>query len=184
MVLVLSAQQLAKITAHAERVYPEECCGLMLGKIETTSEEPLKTMVEVAPLENHWTEGTGTEDADTRSETAAVPVDNAEPTYTKHRRYSIAPKDMLRVQKYARAKALSIIGVYHSHPDHVAEPSECDRAQAWPEYAYVIVSVHGKENGAKAVDVQNWALDLSHQFQPEAIKVSPSSAKDRMPVSA
>lgn len=163
----------------------------MLGKIETTSEttgeEPLKTMVEVAPLENHWTEGAGAGGTDSRSKPAGAPmdnIDNAEPTYTKHRRYSIAPKDMLRVQKYARAKALSIIGVYHSHPDHVAEPSECDRAQAWPEYAYVIVSVHGKENGAKAVDVQNWALDLSHQFQPEAIKVSPSAAKDRMPVSA
>ncbi|MGB3768919.1 MAG: metal-dependent protease of the PAD1/JAB1 superfamily, partial [Phormidesmis sp.] len=66
---------------------------------------------------------------------------------------------------------------------HVAVPSECDRAQAWPTYAYVIVSVC---NG-KAVDIQNWALDLSRQIQPEAMRVSSSTssgAKDRMPVSA
>ena len=91
---------------------------------------------------------------------------------------------MMRVQKQAREQGLNIIGVYHSHPDHAAVPSECDRAQAWPTYAYVIVSVCK----GKSVDVQNWALDLSRQFQPEAMRVSPSSAssgiRDRMPVSA
>lgn len=178
MVLVLSNQQLLAMQAHAERVYPEECCGLMLGEMQHQTGETCKQLVEIVPLVNQW-------DADDEA---------AKQTYTKHRRYSIDPKDMLRVQKQARSQGLNIIGVYHSHPDHVAEPSECDRAQAWPDYAYVIVSVQGqfnsdlntegKENNAKAVDIKNWTLDSSHQFQREAMKVSPGAMKDRMPVPA
>ena len=152
--------------AHAERVYPEECCGLILGKLVSSAAETLKSVVKLAPLDNEWTPD-------------VIEVDRAEHT-TKRRRYWIDPKDMLRVQKQAREQGLNIIGVYHSHPDHPAVPSECDRVQAWPTYAYVIVSVCK----GKAVDIQNWALDSDHQFQPESMRVSPSSATDRMPVSA
>ncbi len=180
MVLVLSAHQLSALSAHAERVYPEECCGLMVGEIkplrpdQAQSDHSLKQLALLFPLDNEWT-------PDTVSSLCTASIESsAEPTLTKARRYWIDPKDMLQVQKQARAQGLNIIGVYHSHPDHVAEPSECDRAQAWPEYAYVIVSVCE----GKAVDVRNWTLDSTHQFQLEPIRVSPSSAKDRMPVSA
>lgn len=152
--------------AHAERVYPEECCGLIVGEISTVDGEPLKSVVRIVALDNEWTPD-------------VVEADRPEPT-TKRRRYWIDPRDMLRVQKQARDEGLNIIGIYHSHPDSEAVPSECDRAQAWPQYAYVIVSVANGE----AVDLQNWALDSDRQFQPEAIRVSPSSARDRMPVSA
>lgn len=182
MVLALTSQHIAEMSAHAERVYPEECCGLMVGSIDkshtatdgATDGETYKSLVELVPLANDW------------QSTDSQPA-------TKHRRYSINPKDILRVQKQARSQGLNIIGVYHSHPDHVAVPSECDRAQAWPEYAYVIVSVQGvlvqgKESGSKAVDIRNWTLDSKHQFQLEALQVSPLSALDqgpiRMPISA
>jgi len=160
--------------AHAERVYPEECCGLLIGNLAAAeAAETIKSVVDCVALDNEWTpEAVAESDADLDADSK-----------TKHRRYWIDPKDMMRVQKQARERGLNIIGVYHSHPDHVAVPSECDRAQAWPTYAYVIVSVC---NG-KAVDIQNWALDLSRQFQPEAMRVSSSTssgAKDRMPVSA
>ena len=152
--------------AHAERVYPEECCGLIVGNLDTSGDRPLKSVVEIVALDNEWTPD-------------VVETDAPEQT-TKRRRYWIDPKDMLQVQKASRDKGLNIIGIYHSHPDHVAVPSECDRAAAWPQYAYAIVSVC---NG-KAVDIQNWALDFERQFQPEAMRVSPSAARDRMPVSA
>ena len=113
---------------------------------------------------NHWSS------EDVSAEYAGIDL-------TKNRRYTIDPRDMLRSQKAAREKGLNIIGVYHSHPDHVAEPSECDRAQAWPEYAYTILSVQQ----GKTADVRNWSLDSDHQFQPEAMEVSPSAATDRMP---
>lgn len=165
----------------------------MLGKIETQGAITSKSVFELAALNNEWTPDALTENMVNADQPSHGEKPGEKPN-SKHRRYHIDPKDMLRVQKQAREQGLSIIGVYHSHPDHVAEPSECDRALAWTEYAYVIVAVHGpnrqeleghgKENAIKAVDVQNWALDSEHQFQPEAIKVSPSSARDRMPVSA
>jgi len=52
---------------------------------------------------------------------------------TRRERYSIAPDTLLKVQKQARDRDLDIIGVYHSHPDHPAVPSEFDRAIAWEE---------------------------------------------------
>lgn len=180
MVLALTPQQIADISAHAESTYPEECCGLMLGMLDKPDKKQdkkaagdvFKSLVEVVSLANHW-----------EAEGDAVVAEGA--SYTKRRRYTIDPRDMLKAQKQAREKGLSIIGIYHSHPDHVAVPSECDRAQAWPEYAYVIVSVQGNQGQpAKVIDFQNWALDSGHQFQPEAMRVSPSSARDRMPVSA
>ncbi|MGB7249963.1 MAG: M67 family metallopeptidase, partial [Phormidesmis sp.] len=165
-------------------VYPEECCGLMVGKIKSQEGVSYKSIVELVALDNHWTPDAIAPKSETlESETleSKTPADNpTESPQTKQRRYYIDPKDMLQVQRQARDQGLTIVGVYHSHPDHVAEPSECDRALAWPEYAYIIVSV----KRGKAVDIKNWALDSDHQFQPEAMKVSPSSAKDRMPVSA
>ena len=167
--LLLSAQQLAAVSAHAERVYPEECCGLMVGEIQHAEDESQKLLVELVPLDNEWT-----------AEAFPEELSTAASAYTKRRRYQIAPEDMLRTQQQAREQGLSIIGVYHSHPDHEAVPSECDRTLAWPEYAYVIASVRS----GQTVDIQNWALDSDHQFQPEAMRISPSSARDRMPVSA
>lgn len=168
MVLVLSTEQMSAISAHAEREYPEECCGLMVGEISTQTDQICKQLVKLVPLSNEWTPDV--------LPSAAI----AEQAFSKSRRYWIDPKDMLRVQKQSRDAGLSIIGIYHSHPDHVAVPSECDRALAWTTYAYLIVSVRQ----GVAVDTQNWTLDSTHQFQPETIRVSPASAKDRMPVSA
>ncbi len=139
----------------------------MLGAINRSTDEVKKSVAELVALENQWTPSNS-------------PLASLDAQYTKNRRYTIDPRDMLRVQKQARDQKLSIIGIYHSHPDHVAVPSECDRAGAWPDYAYTIVSVRS----GKAVDVKNWALDSDHQFQPEAMQVAPSSATDRMPVSA
>ncbi|MEL7052149.1 MAG: M67 family metallopeptidase [Cyanobacteria bacterium J06588_5] len=176
MVLALSSEQLAAISVHAERVYPEECCGLLVGKIHTQETEQTKQLTQLVPLDNEWTPEVLPTAALAQPSRGSI----AEQSVTKSRRYWINPKDMLRAQKQAREDGLDIIGIYHSHPDHVAVPSECDRALAWPIYAYVIVSVCE----GKAVDVQNWTLDSDHLFQPEPLKVSPSSAKDRMPVSA
>ncbi len=154
----------------------------MLGEIGSA-----KTLLELVALENHWTAEQAAENVpalgnlmEPEMEPEMKPAPAHEPAYTKRRRYSIDPKDMLRVQKQARSQGLNIIGIYHSHPDHEAVPSECDRLLAWPDYVYTIVSVC---NG-KAVDIKSWTLDSEHQFQPEAMKVSPSSARDRMPVSA
>jgi proteasome lid subunit RPN8/RPN11 len=74
---------------------------------------------------------------------------------------------MLHTQKAARNRNLNIIGIYHSHPDSPAIPSEWDRIYAWTEYSYVILSVQNTQ----ASELQSWTLDDNHQFQSETIKL-------------
>ena len=63
-----------------------------------------------------------------------------------------------------------IIGIYHSHPDHCATPSKCDRLYAWAEYSYIIVAIHHGQAGS----IGSWTLDEQQQFQPESITIIPS----------
>ncbi len=148
MTLFLSRNQLNTIYAHADRAYPDECCGLMLGRL--TSEG--RFVEDLWAVENSWNAEAAQELAD-------------DPGFSKARRYWIAPQEMLTVMRGARERNLEIIGVYHSHPDNPAVPSECDRRLAWAQYSYLIVSV---PEGI-ASDAQSWALDDRHQFQPEPI---------------
>ena len=149
MILQLLPQHQEIIRSHAESTYPDECCGIILGH----GMSDRKTVVEVIPTENAWN----------TAATADFPGDIS--GETQRRRYAIAPQVMLKVQREARDRSLNIIGIYHSHPDAAAIPSECDRLYAWPEYSYIIVSVQK----GKAETLQSWSLDDSHQFQPEAI---------------
>ena len=152
MVLKLDSFQIQAIVAHAESTYPEECCGLLLGIADSTS----NTVVEVKPVENCW---------------SAEPATAG--SLDKTRRYEIAPQSMLAAMREGRDRNLTIVGIYHSHPDHPAVPSECDRQQAWQHYSYVIVSV---DRGC-AIDWQSWSLDDTHQFQPEEIWMPPISGE-------
>lgn len=154
---------------HAEQAYPHEGCGLLVGTLDAATNQ--KTLVKLVLLENSWA-------ADVAAELIEQGHGDSA-TLTKTRRYWIDPKDLLETQRQAREDGLAIIGVYHSHPDAEAVPSECDRDLAWSTYAYIIVSVR---HGA-AVDLQNWQLDDNHQFQPEPMKIAPASAaRDRMPL--
>lgn len=151
--LKLQSNHLQAMQAHAERTYPEECCGLLLGEIKGDE----KTLIEVLPTENSWND----EAANAFQSIESSAKSNA----SKRNRFSIDPKVMLNAQKDARDRNLNIIGIYHSHTDHPALPSEFDRAIAWPQYSYIIVSV---QQGT-ACDLKNWTLDDDHQFQPEEL---------------
>jgi len=63
----------------------------------------------------------------------------------------------MQVKKFeerAEEKDMRLLGFYHSHPDHPAEPSEYDREHAWPGYSYVIASV-SSEN---VEEMRSWSL--------------------------
>ena len=60
------------------------------------------------------------------------------------RRFLIGPEDYRRAEVRAASRGLDIVGFYHSHPDHPAEPSLFDLDHAWPNVSYVIVSVRDR----------------------------------------
>jgi proteasome lid subunit RPN8/RPN11 len=99
--------------AHGEEAYPEECCGVMLGR----SLEGVNKVEEVVRAGN------------TRTDSA-------------HNRYHIAPQELVKIQRQGRERGLDIVGFYHSHPDHPARWSETDLSEAhWMGCSYVITSV-------------------------------------------
>jgi proteasome lid subunit RPN8/RPN11 len=112
--LRIAPADLERIRAHGEAAYPEECCGVLIGR-EASGGEPASVDHLVAA---------SNERADSR-----------------HNRYVISPQALLAAQRGARERGLEIVGYYHSHPDHPARPSEFDREHAWPGTSYVIVSV-------------------------------------------
>jgi proteasome lid subunit RPN8/RPN11 len=159
MSLVLSPVQRQQLYDHAQQVYPEECCGLLLGHWDGVAQH--RVVLQVMPLTNQWTTDVqGTMDA------AVADAVVASPDLNRQHRYWIDPKDLLGAQRYARDRGWVVLGIYHSHPDHPAVPSECDRALAWTEYSYPILAVHQ----GQVRDFQSWRLDDAHQFQPEPIE--------------
>ena len=151
--LKLHSDHLQAMQTHAESTYPEECCGLLLGLLRGD----VKTLVEVLATQNSW--------GDDGVDDFQAIESSAQRKSSKRNRFSIAPKVMLQAQKDARDRNLDIIGIFHSHPDHPAVPSEFDRAIAWQQYSYIIVSVQQ----GKACDLKSWSLNDEHQFQPEEI---------------
>lgn len=149
--LTLKPEHRQLICDLAQQTYPEECCGLLLGTLEDGG----KRVVEVVPTENSW-DGSVAESFAQISERRAA---------SKQRSFSIAPATLFAVQKEARDRGLGIIGIYHSHPDHSATPSEFDRAIAWPEYSYIIVSVLQGQVG----EFLSWTLDDDRHFYPETV---------------
>src|SRR5262245_16626002 len=87
-------------------------------------------------------------------------------------RYVIAPEDLLRIQKDARAGGDEILGFYHSHPDHPARPSETDRRIAAEGLSdgviHVVIGVEGGERATPAAWVFRDALG---GFEPEPLEV-------------
>ena len=159
MTLAISQAQIQIIVDRAEQIYPEECCGILLGTMLQGSgfanDRFAKTIIEVIPADNVWMPPNSIDES----------ADINEVSRTKTSRYAIDPQAIFYAQKRGRDLQLEIIGFFHSHPDYPAVPSECDRDLAWDIYSYPIVSVmQGKVN-----DFQSWVLDSEGIFQQEEI---------------
>ena len=169
--LRMTAQHQQTLYHHAQQVYPEECCGILIGVV--ADDGVARSLLKVIPTRNAW-------DAIAADEMAERidPPTNAESgtEFERSRRYWIDPKDLFDAQRHARHLSHpdgqpDIIGFYHSHPDHPAIPSECDRACAWSVYSYIIMSVR---QGIPS-DLLSWRLDEQQRFQPEPIRMVDSS---------
>jgi proteasome lid subunit RPN8/RPN11 len=85
---------------------------------------------------------------------AVQPVTNVFATEEQFHRYAMTPADWMRLEDEADAQGLTLVGYYHSHPDHPAIPSEFDRTHALPNFRYLITSVRE----GKAAEMRAWQL--------------------------
>ena len=122
---IISRNAINVMKTHGGETYPYECCGALLGRTENGF-----SVVDAFPLSNSTDEG-------------------------PRRRFLITPDDYIRAERRASDLGLQLVGFYHSHPDHPAQPSQYDLERAWPNFLYVIAST---ENGV-ATDIRCWRLD-------------------------
>jgi proteasome lid subunit RPN8/RPN11 len=116
--LKISQSDYLSLRQHGEETYPHECCGVLLGQFGVNGAEcASKTVSRIARCGN------------TRSD-------------SPHNRYQIDPRELIRIQREGRERDEDIVGFYHSHPDHPAQWSPTDLAEAhWFGCSYVITSV-------------------------------------------
>lgn len=142
-VLHLSRAVYDAVRSHGEETYPHECCGALVG-----TNTPAGWRVETA-----------------------VRAGNAR-TDSAHNRYQIAPLELVKIEREARGRGLAIAGFYHSHPDHPAQWSPTDLAEAhWLQCSYVITAVaQGKATVTNSFLLAG-AGEEDKRFEQETIQV-------------
>jgi len=129
--IVLKSSQFQQIEEEGAAAYPNECCGIMIGR-DVSDGACTRRIVE-------------------RRE----PMQNGFDPEQQRRRFAVDPLALMKAEKSAAEAGQLVLGFYHSHPDHPARPSEFDREHAWPFYSYIIVSIAQ----GKPVDMTSWLLD-------------------------
>ena len=109
--------------------------------------------------------------------TAAVALPNTTEEGPR-RRFLVRPSDYRMAETRATELGGELLGFYHSHPDHPARPSQFDLDHAWPNFAYVIVSVM---SGA-ARDMTVWFLQEDRsRFDEGTLNGDENSDSDTAP---
>ena len=104
------------IREHGRQSYRDEACGALYGHLDGDK----RAVVRVAPLDN----ARGSE---------------------RHRRFVVTPEAYRNAESEASRNGLTLLGFYHSHPDHPAYPSNYDLGHAFPFFSYIILSVEDAE---------------------------------------
>ena len=112
--LSLPPQVQNEIRRACEGAYPLEACGVIFGH------------------------GDGETVAWTVTGIRAAPNQHGD---DQRRRYQVPPEFQMLAEREAEQRNEDVIGYYHSHPDHPAQPSEYDRVHAWFGYVYAICAV-------------------------------------------
>jgi proteasome lid subunit RPN8/RPN11 len=120
--LHMTGDALAFIQAEAEKAYPVECCGLLVG---TSNDVGTVEVTDVVPADNHATDP---------------------------HRFLIDPQVQFDWMRKLRGTARRIIGHYHSHPNGQPRPSEYDGEMAQEAgQVWLIVAIDsGKVGEARA----------------------------------
>ena len=136
----IPARILAEIHAHGEAAYPDEGAGFMLGSVD--GEDRVAIMIMAGK--------------------------NVREDVARGTRYEITPLQTWEAEQLAEKRGLQVFGIFHSHPDHLNQPSEFDREHALPWYSYLITTV---EKG-KAIGTRSWRLsDDRSKYTEEEIEI-------------
>ena len=137
--IVLTNMQMSKIFSHAERAYPNECCGLLVGE---------RRAGDVFIREVH------------RSANMAP---------TPANQFEIDPQLRFDLERRVREETLDLVGVYHSHPDGDAAPSQTDIQRAWESsLVWLITAV---KNGSAATTTAHLVLGSVMRFKEIPMKI-------------
>src|SRR5450432_1452961 len=133
--IIIESVPLTEIKTHALSIFPDECCGFLYGAEQPDGSRTISKILEV----------------------------NNSKTGDKRRRFEITGKDYMLAENFAVENDLLLLGIYHSHPNHPAIPSEHDRVAAQPYFSYIIVSVMQGQ-----IDhIRSWQLNDASQFEEE-----------------
>lgn len=119
--VVLKPELQHQLLEYARASWPEEACGLLLGRGDRVDE--------LARLRN----------------CSGSPQEH----------YALDPLDYMHAEQQCENRGLTVLGIWHSHPDSAGVPSVTDERDAWPGWLYIIV---GRPRG-EAPDVRGWRLD-------------------------
>jgi proteasome lid subunit RPN8/RPN11 len=149
-VLRMSKAVYDAIRVHGEETYPHECCGALLGRLDADG----------------WSIETFVKAGNTRTDSA-------------HNRYQISPGELVKIERESRLRGLSIAGFYHSHPDHPAQWSQTDFAEAhWLGCSYVITEVaNGKAEVTNSFRLAG-ETEENKRFEAEPIEVEDAANQD------
>ncbi len=112
MKLQVSENLLKEIHAHTGRDYPDECCGLLIGRFDGS----IFTVTRI--------------------------VDSPNISATKLTNFEIDPGVRIKLERELRGQDEMIIGHYHSHPNGLAQPSPRDMEAAFePDLIWLIIAV-------------------------------------------
>lgn len=129
--IVIARDALRQVVDAAEAAYPQECCGLLVGRQHANG---TVEMVRAHPSAN-------------LSRTAD--------------RFEIDPRLWVDLARALGKGPTKVVGLYHSHPDGPAQPSAADLEAAWgEEMAWIVVSVGpGEGSRGQAIHVTAHILD-------------------------
>jgi len=140
IMLIIPRNMMDELFQMGKEAYPNEGCGFLLGTLEADGEKRVQVL--------HRTTNINT----------SRPKD----------RFEIDPREFLLIEKEAKKDGREILGFFHSHPDHPANPSQFDSEMAWPNYSYLILSVLG----GNEVAARSWIFDEeSRKFFEEDIVI-------------
>jgi proteasome lid subunit RPN8/RPN11 len=116
--MLISADLLAEVVAHAREEYDAECCGLLGYSAAADGEQP-----------------------------RAVRVHRARNVFASRKRFEIDGRELLHTIDDFEQDGLELGAIYHSHTHTEPYPSQTDInfAANWPGLEWVIVGLGGAE---------------------------------------